>query len=139
VKTDVIKEVEPNDTPSTGQKVTQRPTKVEGRTDRVAEVDFYEVVIPAGKRLEAVLKPSAKADLELNAFHLDGTLLSAGKPVSGAGQPKTLAVVNTGKTAMTIALKVYPRASRLPGASNLGGKWPELFRAVGTYELTLVD
>jgi serine protease len=133
-----VNEVEPNNTPATGQKVTPRPAKVLGRTDRTSEVDYYEVNVPAGKSLKAVLAPSATADLDLHIYLTNGLPLSTGGLV-GRGKTETLNVRNTGSTLMTVALKVFPRAAHLRLASHVADAWSAKLGAVGSYELTLSE
>ena len=62
---------QPNPKPLTAN----HPSLVKATIGSTTDTDFFNVVIPAGKTLKAVLTPNASSDYDLELYNAAGTLL----------------------------------------------------------------
>jgi serine protease len=117
-----VKEVEPNNKFSNGQRVSA-PVTVKGSLSSRSDIDTYRVEIAAGRTLIATLVPNRKADYDLNAYDAKGTLIASSR--LGLGEEDSVEIVNPSATSKLIA---YVRVVHFAGPTG---------KNAGSYLLTL--
>jgi serine protease len=117
-----VKEVEPNNKFSNGQRVSA-PVTVKGSLSSRSDIDTYRVEIAAGRTLIASLVPNRKADYDLNAYDAKGTLIASSR--LGLGEEDSVEIVNPSATSKLIA---YVRVVHFAGPTG---------KNAGSYLLTL--
>ena len=95
-----IAEVESNNTTTTAQALGTAGTTVNGTFSASTDVDYYKIVLPAGKTLTATMTPNASSDYDLELYNSSGTKVASS--VKGAGQADSV----TYGTAGTLYAKV---------------------------------
>jgi serine protease len=109
-------EAEPNDSFAAAQVIAATTTTVSGTIASSADLDFYRVTIPAGRRVVATLAGNAAVGFGL------GVYLSATQPLgqilASPGQALSFTINNSGATSVTVALRVS-RSSGATGAYKL--------------------
>lgn len=109
-------EAEPNDSFAAAQVVATTTTAVSGTIASTADLDFYRVIIPAGRRIAATLTGNAAVGFGLGVY-LSGTQ-PLGQILASPGQAVSFTINNSGATAVTVALRVS-RSSGGTGAYKL--------------------
>ncbi len=110
---------EPNDTFGQAQVVTTLPALVNGymaatqRSRRGGDIDFFRVLVPAGKTLTATLTPNASSDYNLKVHAANFAVL--GSSQLGSGQVDRVSVTNTATTDVVM----YVRAEFLSGLEDV--------------------
>lgn len=105
----VVNEVESNDTPASAQAVATLPAVVQGgfeaatRTARRADSDVYRVSLPAGRTLDATLRPGAATRGSLELLDAAGQRLAYSAP--GTGEAGSADFTNGTAEAMTVYVK----------------------------------
>ncbi|MES2352483.1 MAG: pre-peptidase C-terminal domain-containing protein [Pseudomonadota bacterium] len=89
-----IAEVESNNTTATAQALTTAGTTVNGTVSASTDVDYYKVVLPAGKTLTVTMTPNASSDYDLELYNSSGTKVASS--VKGAGQADSVSYSTAG-------------------------------------------
>lgn len=100
-----MNETESNNTLATANTVTTAGTTVNASMSASTDVDFFKIVLPAGKTLTAKMTPNATSDYDVELQSSTGAKLSSS--VNGTGSADTVTRVNSGTTAQTLYVKVY--------------------------------
>jgi hypothetical protein len=89
-----IAEVESNNTTATAQALTTAGTTVNGTFSASTDVDYYKIVLPAGKTLTVTMTPNASSDYDLELYNSSGTKVASS--VKGAGQADSVSYGTAG-------------------------------------------
>jgi predicted secreted protein len=89
-----IAEVESNNTTATAQALTTAGTTVNGTVSASTDVDYYKIVLPAGKTLTVTMTPNASSDYDLELYNSSGTKVASS--VKGAGQADSVSYGTAG-------------------------------------------
>jgi len=111
-----VVEAESNDTFAKSQAITGTPTVISGTLASTADVDFYRITIPAGRRVVATLPANSAVGFGLGVYL--SASQSLGQILGSPGQALSFTVSNSGTTAVTVALRVS-RASGGTGSYKL--------------------
>jgi serine protease len=121
-----IREVEPNDTLRTAQRV-EAPATIEGTLSSPGDTDYYSVVVAPGLRIEAALVCGGSADYDLHAYDSAGRLVASSR--MGPGKIDSVTLDNSaGSQPVRATLRVVhysggvgPRAGRYSLGLRQGG------------------
>ncbi len=110
-----VNEVEPNNT-LTAPQVVKDLNSVTANWSSTTDEDFFSIVVPAGRAVEAVLTSNIAADFDLNGYY-NGQLLGYS---SGAGTPNEILTLTNGlSTSITFVFNpIYVSGTRT-GAYNI--------------------
>ncbi len=120
----LLNEAEPNDTIATATTVAASGTIVSGTMAASTDIDYYRIVVPAGKQLDATMTPGVSApDYDLYLFNSAGATLSSSE--NGSGAVESVLVRNTGAAAATyyVGVRYYSGAAGATGKYALQLIW----------------
>jgi hypothetical protein len=90
-----VAEVESNNTTATAQAVGTAGTTVNGTFSASTDVDYYKVVLPAGKTLTVALAPNATSDYDLELYNSAGTKVASSTNGTGQGDSVSYSTAGT--------------------------------------------
>jgi zinc metalloprotease ZmpB len=99
-----INETESNNSLATANAVTTAGTTVNATMSASSDVDFFKVVLPAGKTLTAAMTPNGTSDYDVELQNSAGTKLTSS--VKGTGAVDTV-TRTAGAVSETLYVKVY--------------------------------
>jgi serine protease len=99
-----IAETEPNNSRTASQAIGTANTTVNGTLGSSTDTDYFALTLPAGKTLTATLTPNSSSDYDLYVYNSNGQLI--GSSERGTGQADSVAVTNTGTSALTRYVRV---------------------------------
>ncbi|HEY0065612.1 MAG TPA: hypothetical protein VGC21_26080 [Telluria sp.] len=99
-----INETESNNTLATANSVATAGTTVNATMSATGDIDFFKVVLPAGKTLTAVMTPNGTSDYDLQLQSSTGSSLATS--IKGTGQADTVSRT-AGAVAETLYVRVY--------------------------------
>jgi PKD repeat protein len=100
----IVAEVESNNTRASAQVISATPTLVNG-TMASGDNDYFAIQVPAGVTLKATLTPPAGRDYDLQIQNSSGSVLVSS--TKGAGQVDSASHTNTGTSTVTRYVRVY--------------------------------
>jgi hypothetical protein len=99
-----MNETESNNTRPTANTVATAGTTVNATMSASSDIDFFKVVLPAGKTLTAAMTPNGSSDYDLELQNSAGTKLASS--IKGTGQVDTV-TRTAGAAAETLYVRVY--------------------------------
>ncbi|MQA23016.1 pre-peptidase C-terminal domain-containing protein [Rugamonas rivuli] len=90
-----INEVESNNTTATAQAVSTAGTTVNGTISASSDVDYYKIVLPAGKTLTVTLAPNASSDYDLELYNSAGTKVASSTNGTGSADSVSYGTAGT--------------------------------------------
>lgn len=99
-----INETESNNSLTTANPVTTAGTTVNANMGSSTDVDFFKIVLPAGKTLTAAMTPNGTSDYDVELQNSSGTKIASS--IKGTGAVDTV-TRTAGAVAETLYVKVY--------------------------------
>jgi len=99
-----INETESNNSLTTANPVTTAGTTVNANIGSSTDVDYFKIVLPAGKTLTAAMTPNGSSDYDVELQNSSGTKLSSS--IKGTGAVDTV-TRTAGAVSETLYVKVY--------------------------------
>ena len=112
-----VPEQESNDTTGTAQLLQTSGITIDGTMSSSSDVDYYKVMLPAGKTIQITMTPNSSSDYDLFLYNSNLSLI--GKSENGSGKVDSISVKNTGSSTYARYIKV----TYYGGATGSNGKY----------------
>ena len=112
-----VPEQESNDTTGSAQLLQTSGITIDGTMSSSGDVDYYKVMLPAGKTIQITMTPNSSSDYDLFLYNSNISLI--GKSENGSGKVDSISVKNTG----TSTYARYIKVTYYGGATGSNGKY----------------
>lgn len=114
-----VSEAESNDTQATAQAVASVPATISGSLGSTADIDYYQVTVPAGRTLTVTLTGGSGVGAGLGVYTTLGRKLS--EQAGSAGGSRSYTATNRGSATLTLYVRVRHSAGSAGSYSIVAG------------------